>query len=813
MQLRFILLVAVLCTTSLLIAQCPNLVWSDEFDGTALNEDFWNFQIGDGCDEGICGWGNNELQYYKRENVEVSEGTLKIIAQVENFGGKEYTSARINTKNKADFTYGRYEASIKLPYGNGLWPAFWMLSTSQKYGRWPQSGEIDIMEFVASKPEEVLGTIHFGNVWPNNQFQGKDFILEDADFPEDFHVFAVEWEPGEIRWYVDDQLYLIKRIEDVSPFRWPFDHDFHFLLNVAVGGTLGGFVSNSMLPATMEVDYVRVYDGFLPYVAGESIVENRAQEVEYKVENFSSSNNVIWSVPEGATIVSGQGTKTVTVNFGAVGGEVKATFNDGCANREQVIEVAVEKPFGRTLAFENFDDQAQVIFNSTTGTLNEVTNPQANNLNNSSIVGEYTRNGNERFDLLVYDVTSISSAVPFLTGDQKFFMDVYTEAPSGTEILLQLETNSAQGDNFPTGRHSRYVATVTKNNEWQRLEFSLLDRPDASASNSGIRKMILLFASNTFTSDTYYFDNLDSYGIIPDSDGNIPPNAAITNPANGSILPKGSTVTIEVDAEDEDGSIAQVAFFVDGASIGVDDSAPFTYELSVPTGSSSIAAIATDDEGKTSIASIIDITGPAGDIPNNVLVSELAVGQSTAGNYRLGTATVKVINDLGFPVANALVKGSFSGTFNEKVEAMTDDDGQVFLQTSKQQKGGVLVNFCVEAVEAALPYAATANLRTCTSGNAALPTVGNLPINLEDLSAQDRFSIFPNPAEDALFIRYEGNSPIETVEIYSIDGRRMQQTILTSNQKMLDISTFKKGIYWLRAIDQEGQVFTKRWIK
>ncbi|MEO0340135.1 MAG: family 16 glycosylhydrolase [Bacteroidota bacterium] len=813
MKLKQTLLIVAFLSANFLIAQCPNLVWSDEFDGNALNEDFWNFQLGDGSDLGIPGWGNNELQYYRRENVEVSEGTLKITARAENFGGKAYTSARINSKNKADFTYGRYEASIKLPYGNGLWPAFWMLSSTEQYGGWPQSGEIDIMEFVASKPEEIFGTIHYGNLWPNNQFQGRELILEDADFPENFHVFAIEWEPGEIRWYMDDILYSVKKTLDVAPFRWPFDHDFHFLLNVAVGGNLGGAVANGMLPATMEIDYVRVYDGFLPYLNGEPTVSNRAQEVSYTVENYNSDNNVIWSVPEGATITSGQGTKTITVNFGAEGGEIKAFFNDGCENREQVFQVKVEKPFGRTTAFENFDDQPNALFNTTTGTLREVNNPQTDVVNNSAIVGEYTRNGNERFDLLVYNTTSISSAVPFLTGDQKFFMDVLTDAPTGTEILLQLETSAAQGDNFPNGRHSRYVATVTENGKWHRLEFSLLDRPDASAANNGIQKMILLFASNTFTSDTYYFDNLDSYGIIPNSDGNIPPSAAITSPASGSILPKGSTVTVEVAADDEDGSIAQVEFFVDGSALGVDNSAPFSYDLIVPTGTASISAIATDDEGKMSTASIIGITGPAGDIPTSVLISELTVGRSFAGNYEAGTALVKVIDDLGFPVANAVVNGTFSGTINERVESTTGDDGVAFFQTFNSEKGGLLVNFCVESVDAELPYTAQSNLTTCTSGSTALPNLGRLPINLDDLSEQNRFSVFPNPAEDALFIRYTEDIPIETVEVYSLDGKLMINTRFEANQRKLDVSNLKKGIYWIRAIDANGNRFATRMVK
>ena len=244
--------------------QCPTIVWQDEFDGTTLDLTKWSYQIGDGCDQNLCGWGNNELQSYQESNVVVSNGSLKITAKKERIRGTQYTSGRINSKGKGDYTYGRFEASIKLPAGDGLWPAFWMLSTDEQYGPWPQSGEIDIMEYVASNPDEILGYIHYGDLYPNNQSQGNSIELKNEVFYNAFHEFAIEWEPGEIRWFMDGILYSKKTTEDISPANWPFDKDFHFLLNVAVGGNLGGDVVDNMLPATMEVDYIRVYDNFKP---------------------------------------------------------------------------------------------------------------------------------------------------------------------------------------------------------------------------------------------------------------------------------------------------------------------------------------------------------------------------------------------------------------------------------------------------------------------------------------------------------------------------------------------------------------------
>ena len=214
-------------------SQCANLVWADEFDGTSLNLDNWSYQIGDGCDINLCGWGNSELQSYQQANAVVENGELNITARQENAGNSRYTSARIRTINKLDFTFGRIEARIKLPSGGGLWPAFWMLSTDEVYGFWPQSGEIDIMEWVGNQKAQVFGTLHFGQPFPANRSTGGSINSLDGDFGDEYHVYAVEWEANEIRWYIDDFLFSTKRRADLAPERWPFDQDFHLLLNMA----------------------------------------------------------------------------------------------------------------------------------------------------------------------------------------------------------------------------------------------------------------------------------------------------------------------------------------------------------------------------------------------------------------------------------------------------------------------------------------------------------------------------------------------------------------------------------------------------
>ena len=232
-----------------------DMVWQDEFNGSTLDTTAWSYEVnGDGG-------GNNELQYYTdfKTNTWLKNGFFHIKAIKESYKGKLYTSGRINTKNKKDFTYGRYDIRAKVPTQQGIWPAIWMLPTDYEYGTWPQSGEIDIMESVGHLPKTTYGTLHYGPKWPDNKHTGQEFQLEN-DLAEEFHVFSVEWEPNEIRWYIDDVLFSTKTPEDLKPHHWPFDKKFHIILNLAIGGQWPGNPDSSTeFPKYMYVDYVRVY--------------------------------------------------------------------------------------------------------------------------------------------------------------------------------------------------------------------------------------------------------------------------------------------------------------------------------------------------------------------------------------------------------------------------------------------------------------------------------------------------------------------------------------------------------------------------
>ena len=257
---RPVLILLLMTVVSLRAAEWRE-VWRDDFNGAELDWTKW------AVEENGHGGGNGELQYYmdRAANLRVEGGHLILEARREkvNMGGvlKDYSSARIRTKRRADWLYGRFEMSAKLPAGKGLWPAFWMLPSTEKYGGWASSGEIDIMEFKGHEPEQVHGTLHFGAAWPKNKLKGQPYRLAQSDFSKDFHLFAVEWEPGVIRWFVDGVQYQEQKewSSEGGPFPAPFDQKFYLVLNLAVGGGFGGPVgTDTVFPAQFVVDYVRV---------------------------------------------------------------------------------------------------------------------------------------------------------------------------------------------------------------------------------------------------------------------------------------------------------------------------------------------------------------------------------------------------------------------------------------------------------------------------------------------------------------------------------------------------------------------------
>ncbi|MEZ0396144.1 MAG: glycoside hydrolase family 16 protein [Anaerolineales bacterium] len=255
---------AILSLLFIPLAACAprwQLVWSDEFDlpdGSPPDPSNWNHSTGG------TGWGNGELQHYtdRLENAHIEAGMLVITALEEDYMGRHYTSARLNTMVWHEFQYGRVEVRARLPNTQGIWPAIWMMPARANYGNWPASGEIDIMELIGREPFRVYGTLHYGN--PHQQSGGYYDLPNGATFDQDFHLFAIEWEENEIRWYVDDVLYHTESEWFTSmpgaAYPAPFDQPFYIILNVAVGGHWPGAPDEtSVFPQSMWVDYVRVY--------------------------------------------------------------------------------------------------------------------------------------------------------------------------------------------------------------------------------------------------------------------------------------------------------------------------------------------------------------------------------------------------------------------------------------------------------------------------------------------------------------------------------------------------------------------------
>ncbi|TSE06004.1 family 16 glycosylhydrolase [Aquimarina algiphila] len=569
-----ITLITLIFFTSKTYTQCSELIFSDEFSGNSVDLSKWSFDNGDGCPT-LCGWGNAEEQWYRPENTTVQNGNLVITTKNEAFGGKQYTSSKLITSGKFNSKYGRYEASIKLPSAGGIWPAFWMLP---EQSNWPFTGEIDIMEAEHKNPTTIGGTVHYSNgEW---QYNGREYNA-GLDLSAGFHEYAVEWEPNEIRWYVDDQLYhTVTPANTVDP--WPFaDGDWYIILNVAVGGVGTPFTGNippipADYPTQMEVDYVRVYSGaFNTQLTG----DNRVYEGEInKTYSITATNGASynWSVPNGASIISGQGTNSILVNWGTTGGDVKVNVNvPNCGENEYKMSVSVNPEQILEFVYDDFEGNRKLTYTSKTdGILTQsVANPEPNSVNNSSTVGKYVRATGAQYDGVYMTTSDIGNALEYTSKEKTIWMDVYSDAPIGTEFMLQIENGTLSAGDWPSGRHSRYRAKTTTKNQWETLEFELVDRPDTSVGALEVDQLVLLIDPDSYTGHTVYIDNIRKMDapdavlleevIIANYDGinqltnffqngvyteNVtnPGSNSINNSTNAAKYVRGSTETYDV---------------------------------------------------------------------------------------------------------------------------------------------------------------------------------------------------------------------------------------------------------------------------
>ena len=235
-----------------------SLVWSDEFDGSRINDANWQFEAGNNN-----GWGNNELEYYtnRSQNAFVSQGNLVIEARKEEYQASNYTSARMITKGNKEFTYGRVDIRAKLPKGKGIWPALWMLGSNISSVSWPACGEIDIMELVGHEPNKVYGTLHWGASAAVHDSKGAGYTLSSGSFDEAFHVYSLIWTADSLKVLLDNDIEVFKiSRNEISTSAYPFDKSFFFIFNIAVGGNWPGSPDNTtVFPQRMVVDYIRVF--------------------------------------------------------------------------------------------------------------------------------------------------------------------------------------------------------------------------------------------------------------------------------------------------------------------------------------------------------------------------------------------------------------------------------------------------------------------------------------------------------------------------------------------------------------------------
>ncbi len=328
-------------------AQESELVWAEEFDGTSIDRSIWTFGSGPS---------NDNVHYYtdRPVNATIVDGKLQITALKEPYQGFEYTSALLHTKHSLNWRYGRVDARIRLPGSPGFVPAFWMLPAGERFGWWPLSGEIDIMEHPTNEMSKIYGTIHTGVY---NLFTGpsppQGGVVDIPDAESAFHVYAVEWSENQIDFFVDDQKYFTYVNDLGGSGTWPFDEPFYIILNLAVGGGwVGNPTDETLFPAVMEIDYVRLYqEAQHLLINGPDDVLYNSRSAVYRVPELTGAGYQ-WRVPGGAEIISGQGTSRITVDWGIFGGEVEAEITTGQGSFIRKLPVRVSPNLLRNAGFE-----------------------------------------------------------------------------------------------------------------------------------------------------------------------------------------------------------------------------------------------------------------------------------------------------------------------------------------------------------------------------------------------------------------------------------------------------------------------------
>ncbi|WP_064663765.1 glycoside hydrolase family 16 protein [Pseudoalteromonas sp. MQS005] len=500
------------------------MVWNDEFDSTSIDTNKWNFELN------CAGGGNNEKQCYtdSEENAFIKDGVLNIVAlPAEEGAEKPYTSARLNTRYNADFTYGRFEMRAKLPSGQGSWPAFWMMPTDEEYGTWPRSGEIDILEAVNLKTvaedgtveANIHGTLHYGREWPNNSSSGKAYTFPEGMNPaDDFHTYAIEWQEGEIRWYVDGYLYATQRRSEVRynskdepvglkhkgwfaeyfeqgsgelTTHWdnaPFDKDFYLILNNAVGGDWPENVNNLGVDAaafaegqSFEIDYVRVYE-----CASNPTTGKGCETVRPGYDSLEDA------LVEGKAPVPTPPSDGVAKNLDIFDGSLNANWIawDCCGGTTP--ETITDADKGDVIKF-NIND------------------------NNGTVLGFSTRGGHFPDDFTGTSSPFDASPLLDLNGRLTFDMKVVTPPTSSTTWLLKAEAGDGGPNTGDVALSDSNEGVTPVTGQWQTYTFPLSLLQERGLDLSAIDVLMVFPAWQTGAGAEYLITNVAIEGDLPGS--------------------------------------------------------------------------------------------------------------------------------------------------------------------------------------------------------------------------------------------------------------------------------------------------------
>jgi len=485
---------------------CDVLVWADEFDGAELDPQRWHIQTGTGTAYGLTAWGNNELQTYTAapENLSVDGGLLRIRALNIPSGNSDYTSARIRTAGLAAFAGGRIEARVRVPAGQGLWPAFWMLPEEARYGGWAVSGELDIMEVLGHDPGRLHCTVHYGGSYPCNSNTGSSVV--GPDLSADFHTYAVEWSDGEITWLLDGTAVHTLTAEGLGGRFWPFDRPFHLLLNLAVGGNWPGSPNASTpFPAELAVDWVRVWQSAgRAWIRGRTAVTGGPLAEAYAVPALPDATYQ-WSVDGGTLVGPSDAPETEVVWLsGAEAGEIRCAISAAGCEAEPVRAVEIAQT-GGTCAFPlaGFEPGAndRAAWSCGYGAIDVLANGNASPANPSSRCLQFvgTPEGDDRVSFVT---DALSDASALTSGNFVFAADVFTNAPVGTEIRLSL------GRQGVLAAQSSYTTATAAAYTWHSVYFDLPLGAPSNMDIATLNEFTLRPAPGSPWTSTFLFDNL-----------------------------------------------------------------------------------------------------------------------------------------------------------------------------------------------------------------------------------------------------------------------------------------------------------------